>query len=295
MEFMPVVVTTLGACVVAGVTTTLGLGWPCRSPCGGSGRSAVGKGAPKAYERVVTGLAHLKAYLDVKWDEELTDRKVSAEAEKELQRRASEARKEINLAVDLGGFLLSGEARERLRTFQKEDREASNERSWFEHLDSRLRRPPPAWTILQRLRRMTSNKPREGLGQHAFQFNDGEGSAFVCGEYLKAAQRWPRVCAMPESDLRRLAPRQVAVSRDGSGGADGGRAGVGGGRSDHVRRARNGKWRLRVDGPVAVLSLLSSPPGHLDEPVAVGRRAWFKATVGGEPAAAGAGDARESG
>ena len=92
----------------------------------------------EAYERVLTGLAHLKAYLDVKWDEEMMDKKVSAEAERDLQRRAAEARKEVSLAVDLGGFLLSGEARKRLRTFQKEDGEASNESSWFEYLDSRL-------------------------------------------------------------------------------------------------------------------------------------------------------------
>lgn len=138
MEFMPVVVTTLGACVVAVVRTTLGAWVAVPFALRRFRKERRWERRAEAYERVVTGLAHLKTYLDVKWDEELTDRKVSAEAEQELLRRASEARKEINLAVELGGFLLSGEARERLRTFQKEEREASNERSWFEHLDSRL-------------------------------------------------------------------------------------------------------------------------------------------------------------
>ena len=138
MEFLPVVVTTLGACVVAVVTTTLSAWVAVPFALRRFRRERRWERRAEAYERVLTGLAHLKAYLDVKWDEEIMDKKVSAEAERNLQRRAAEATKEVNLAVDLGGFLLSEEARRRLRTFQKEDGEASNESSWFEYLDSRL-------------------------------------------------------------------------------------------------------------------------------------------------------------
>ena len=138
MDYMPIVVTTLAACVVAVVTTTIGAWVTVPFALRRFRMERRWERREEAYERILHGLAHLKDYLDVKFNEEIERRKIPKEVEDDLRTKAQKARKEIKLAIDLGGFLIAVDARERLARFEAEGQAASREPSWFEYLDASL-------------------------------------------------------------------------------------------------------------------------------------------------------------
>ena len=136
MDYTATLVTTLAACVVAIVTTTIGAWIAVPFALRRFRLERRWERREEAYGRVLHGLAHLKDYLDVQFDAQALRKEIPEETEVDLRAKARQARKEIKVAVDLGGFLLSEEARERLARFQREYSAASNERSWFEYLEA---------------------------------------------------------------------------------------------------------------------------------------------------------------
>lgn len=138
MDYTATLVTTLAACVVAVVTTTIGAWIAVPFALRRFRKERRWERKEEAYGRVLQSLAHLKDYLDVNYDAELLRKEIPEETKADLTAKARQARKEIKFAADLGGFLLSAEARDRIARFQSEDDAASNERSWFEHLDASL-------------------------------------------------------------------------------------------------------------------------------------------------------------
>lgn len=77
----------------------------------------------QAYERVIEALHKAKAYAGARADEEVGGGSLSGEASETLVAGAIEARREIERAADLGGFLFDRKTHERLKDFliEKED------------------------------------------------------------------------------------------------------------------------------------------------------------------------------
>lgn len=88
------------------------------------------------YMAVIEALHHSKAYSDENLNALIKDREISEEREKELRTRTSKANDEIQKAMDLGSFLLSEEAMERLNSYKKEESKASEEGDWFGYLNA---------------------------------------------------------------------------------------------------------------------------------------------------------------
>ena len=91
-----------------------------------------------AYMAVIEALHHSKAYSDENLNAEMRKREISKERDKELRTRTRKANDEIQKAMDMGSFLLSEEAMERLKRYKKEESRASEEHTWFEYLDADL-------------------------------------------------------------------------------------------------------------------------------------------------------------
>ena len=87
-----------------------------------------------AYERVIEALHHSKAFTDAHFDAAQQGRTVSEEKDQDLRRRLEAAHLEIDKATDVGGFLLSDEAQERLKRYGKEAKEAANTPHWVDFL-----------------------------------------------------------------------------------------------------------------------------------------------------------------
>ncbi|MCK5385077.1 MAG: hypothetical protein KAJ29_05820 [Alphaproteobacteria bacterium] len=60
---------------------------------------------------------------------------VSKQENEKLVREANIANKEILKTIDIGGFLISEEAVERLKQYQGKSEEASRAPAWFEHIE----------------------------------------------------------------------------------------------------------------------------------------------------------------
>jgi len=88
-----------------------------------------------AYERVIEALHHSKAFSDVHLDALYDGRDVPDELDKELRVKSKEARREIERAADISGFLLGDEARSRLKQYQKDSNHAKETSSWHEYLE----------------------------------------------------------------------------------------------------------------------------------------------------------------
>ena len=91
-----------------------------------------------AYEKVIEALHHSKAFSEVHLEASYEGRNVSEERDKELRAKSGEALREIERAADVGGFLLSTEARDRIRKYRQEAHEASNTTDWVTYLDGDL-------------------------------------------------------------------------------------------------------------------------------------------------------------
>ncbi|MDE0644690.1 MAG: hypothetical protein OXH84_00420 [Gammaproteobacteria bacterium] len=138
MDVLLAIVTTLGACVVAVVSTTASawLAVPLALR-----RFRLEKRWEKqadAYERVLTALTSSKEYFERKFNSVLTSTKIPEDEHDALHGRHQEGLREIATCVALSGFLLSVAARERLKQLQKELDDASNERDWYGYLESKL-------------------------------------------------------------------------------------------------------------------------------------------------------------
>jgi hypothetical protein len=87
-----------------------------------------------AYSRIIEALHNSKTWTDEHLDAESHAREIPEEKEKELTGRARAAHDEIRKAINVGGFLLSDEALNRLRQFEKESNKKHD--SWVDYLES---------------------------------------------------------------------------------------------------------------------------------------------------------------
>lgn len=90
------------------------------------------------YERPIEALQHSKAFYDAHMTATIFKRKLGKEADHDLRQRAREARLEIEKATDMGGFLLSDQARERPKRYAKEVQTAGDTRDWHQYLEANL-------------------------------------------------------------------------------------------------------------------------------------------------------------
>lgn len=135
MNYLEIFLTTFGACAVAIVGAWAAVLFALH-------RFRVERRwerREEGYRRILHALAQFKDYLDTHYDAQLEGSEVPDGEATRLRQQARDARKEIKLAVDLGSYLLSREARDRLARFETEERAASNKPSWFEYLEA-------AWT-----------------------------------------------------------------------------------------------------------------------------------------------------
>jgi hypothetical protein len=89
-----------------------------------------------AYSRVIEALHNSKAFSDQYLHATYQGRELSEERQAELRLRARAARDDILKAMDVGAFLFSKEALDRLKQYQKDEEDASKHESWHDHLES---------------------------------------------------------------------------------------------------------------------------------------------------------------
>jgi len=90
----------------------------------------------EAYDRVLEALHNSKAFSRRHMQALERGQEVSDEEDAELRAQSAQARREIDRAIDLGSYLLSSEATERLKAYRKEAK--ARKESWFEYLESDL-------------------------------------------------------------------------------------------------------------------------------------------------------------
>lgn len=88
-----------------------------------------------AYVAVLETLHDAKAYSHSHLAALENDSELSEERKEELSARSRKASDLIGRAIDIGSFLLSAAAMERLSRFRKEEHEASETPNWYEHLE----------------------------------------------------------------------------------------------------------------------------------------------------------------
>lgn len=88
-----------------------------------------------AYTEIIEVLHDSKEFSDQHLDAEQRGNEISEELDEELRANAKIANAEIRRMASVGAFLLSDEALARLAQFRKDENEASNTTSWYEHLE----------------------------------------------------------------------------------------------------------------------------------------------------------------
>jgi len=91
-----------------------------------------------AYERVIEALQHSKAFSNAHITASIFRTELSEEKDQDLRQRAKHARLEIERATDMGSFLLSDRAKERLLRYAREVQAAADTHDWFEYLTADL-------------------------------------------------------------------------------------------------------------------------------------------------------------
>ncbi|MEM8501384.1 MAG: hypothetical protein AAF542_25470 [Pseudomonadota bacterium] len=89
----------------------------------------------EAYERIIESLHDSQKFSATHLDASYEGREVSEEYDAELRKNSKLANAEILRASDVGGFLLSDEAQDRLQILQKEISSAQDCPNWQEYLE----------------------------------------------------------------------------------------------------------------------------------------------------------------
>lgn len=90
----------------------------------------------EAYSRIVEALHDTKAFSVVHLDAEERAIDIPADKKQALIKRWKTANDAILKAIDVGAFLLSNTALERLQKYQKEEQKAQKEQGWYSMLDA---------------------------------------------------------------------------------------------------------------------------------------------------------------
>ena len=89
----------------------------------------------EAYAKVIEALYQSKRFTDRHLEEAYGERELSEEYKKELLQAAKVASAEIDRVANIGAFLLSEKAMERIAKYKKDEKHATDTRDWHEHLD----------------------------------------------------------------------------------------------------------------------------------------------------------------
>lgn len=92
----------------------------------------------RAYEKIIEALHYSKAFSDVHLNARYEGKEVSQDKDNELRMKSAEAHREIERTADVGGFLLSTEARDRIRRYRQEASAAKNTNDWIVYLEDDL-------------------------------------------------------------------------------------------------------------------------------------------------------------
>ncbi len=91
-----------------------------------------------AYEQVIEAFHGSKKFATEHMDAEFKGKELPKERDEELRAIAKVARDEILKATDIGAFILSDEALNILKDYEKESDKLSDCHSWIEYLDTDL-------------------------------------------------------------------------------------------------------------------------------------------------------------
>jgi hypothetical protein len=89
-----------------------------------------------AYTRILDALHKSKKFSDEHLEAEYRAKEVSEDRDKELRKLAKESREELLRAVDVGAFLLCGDAVEVLKDYEREVDKLSEYETWYEYIDA---------------------------------------------------------------------------------------------------------------------------------------------------------------
>ncbi len=88
-----------------------------------------------AYERVIDAIHKAKKFSSEHLDAQYSGRDLPDERDEELRKLAKEAKDEISRAADIGGFILSTQALEIIREYERRSRDTKHIGSWHEALE----------------------------------------------------------------------------------------------------------------------------------------------------------------
>lgn len=88
-----------------------------------------------AYERVIDAIHKAKKFSSEHLDAQYSGRDLPDERSEELRKLANEAKDEISRAADIGGFILSTQALEIIREYERRSRDTKHIGSWHEYLE----------------------------------------------------------------------------------------------------------------------------------------------------------------
>lgn len=88
-----------------------------------------------AYERVIDAIHKAKKFSSEHLDAQYSGHDLPDERNEELRKLANEAKDEISRAADIGGFILSTQALEIIREYERRSRDTKHIESWHEALE----------------------------------------------------------------------------------------------------------------------------------------------------------------
>ena len=88
-----------------------------------------------AYQRIIEALHYSKEFSNRFIEVEEGERTITDEEEKKLREKSRKANEEILKTIDIGIFLFSDEAIERLKQYEKDSYESSKQEFWSDYLN----------------------------------------------------------------------------------------------------------------------------------------------------------------
>jgi len=87
------------------------------------------------YERVIDAIHKAKKFSSEHLDAQYNRRDLPDERDEELRKLAKEAKDEISRVADIGGFILSAQALEIIRAYERRSRDTKHIESWHAYLE----------------------------------------------------------------------------------------------------------------------------------------------------------------
>lgn len=111
-----------------------------------------------AYEKIIEAFHGSKKFSSEHMDAEYKGKEVPQERDEELRAISKAAREEILKATDIGAFILSDNAFNILKEYEKESKKSSECATWFEYLDS-------DWAVVEKYMKKIITEAKRDLKQ----------------------------------------------------------------------------------------------------------------------------------